>query len=173
MIAREIRVNADSADCEMTSWCLLLVFGIPASGKTLLAHSILQQLSQGTSKVYPEWIWLAIHFDDFYPTDTRSKKVTHVLIPSSISQTFYCLGRYCWRAVRPEGSTAQSPAFSGSASFTQHREWRCNRVLICRCWATLRVHHIFAVLEFSAAHIQRCWKVLANTVETSCCLGGG
>ena len=53
--------------------CLLLVFGIPASGKTFLSRSILDHVSkEGQS----EWTWLAIHFDDFYPPDSRSKPVS-------------------------------------------------------------------------------------------------
>lgn len=60
---------ADSA--VMDPSCLLLIFGIPGSGKTLLTHSIVQQLAATT--VQQNWTWLTIHYDDFYPPDTRSK----------------------------------------------------------------------------------------------------
>ena len=51
--------------------CLLLILGIPASGKTLLARSILRKRTEGN------WLWLGLHFDHFYPPDTRSKASTH------------------------------------------------------------------------------------------------
>lgn len=51
---------------------LVLIFGIPASGKTLLARSVLKQLTQDKEK---EVSWLAVHYDDFYPPDTRCKEV--------------------------------------------------------------------------------------------------
>lgn len=58
--------------------CLLLIFGIPASGKTVLARSILSERRK--PEMNPQWTWLAIHFDDFYPLDTRYKMV-HTLPP--------------------------------------------------------------------------------------------
>ena len=56
------------------SGCFLVVYGIPASGKTLLTHKILQY---GCRKL-PEWNWLSIHFDNFYPPDTRATKVVDI-----------------------------------------------------------------------------------------------
>lgn len=52
------------------AYCLLLIFGIPAAGKSLLAQNIPQVADN-------EWIWLVIHFDDFYPPDTRYKTVSY------------------------------------------------------------------------------------------------
>lgn len=70
--------DADSA--KFASWlmeeellcpcCLLLILGIPASGKTLLARAILKRRTQDTA--VSKWIWFGVHFDDFYPPDTRS-----------------------------------------------------------------------------------------------------
>lgn len=53
--------------------CLLLVFGIPACGKTLLTRSILNHVGD---RQQADWSWVAIHHDDFYPPDSRSKIVS-------------------------------------------------------------------------------------------------
>ena len=45
------------------SGCILLVYGIPGSGKTLLVDYLCS---------HSPWPMLPIHFDSFYPTDTRS-----------------------------------------------------------------------------------------------------
>lgn len=49
-----------------TPGCILLVMGIPGSGKTALTRSIVDRNQK--------WISLAVHFDDFYPPDLRVEK---------------------------------------------------------------------------------------------------
>ena len=43
--------------------CILLVMGIPGSGKTALTRSIVDE--------HHKWTYFAVHFDDFYPPDLR------------------------------------------------------------------------------------------------------
>ena len=49
--------------------CIVLVYGLPASGKTLLTTSLVEYSSKDTDMMFRNWI--AVHFDDFYPPDTR------------------------------------------------------------------------------------------------------
>ena len=63
--------------------CILLVYGIPASGKTMLATALLehcrrqretgQAWMQGDVGISPSWNIYAVHFDEFYPPDLRER----------------------------------------------------------------------------------------------------
>lgn len=48
--------------------CILPIFGIPGSGKTLLTRHLV------SADVALQWNLVAVHFDDFYPPDLRSHK---------------------------------------------------------------------------------------------------
>lgn len=50
------------------SICILPIFGIPGSGKTLLTRHLV------SADVALQWNLVAVHFDDFYPPDLRSHK---------------------------------------------------------------------------------------------------
>ncbi len=54
--------------------CLVIIYGIPASGKTLLTTKTLRYIrkTQEEQRLL-KWNLFAIHFDDFYPPDMRSK----------------------------------------------------------------------------------------------------
>ena len=66
--------------------CILLVFGVPGSGKTMLTTALIQHCSrefhgaveggasraEGTER---SWNVYAVHFDEFYPPDTRDAEV--------------------------------------------------------------------------------------------------
>lgn len=57
--------------------CLVLIFGLPASGKTTLTRTILECVAEGQREEgeHSEGTWVALHFDHFYPPDLRSKRV--------------------------------------------------------------------------------------------------
>lgn len=60
-------------DWEMTtgnlSACIVLIYGLPASGKSLLTDSLVDCSKREADMRTRNWI--AVHFDDYYPTDTR------------------------------------------------------------------------------------------------------
>ena len=69
--------------------CILLVYGIPGSGKTVLTTALLQHCrgalqeagsSQAERDTLPgrSWNVYGVHFDEFYPPDTRGTEVSRV-----------------------------------------------------------------------------------------------
>lgn len=69
--------------------CILLVYGIPGSGKTTLSRALLEHYKgeeKGASGLkeasqikgdgnISKWNFFAVHFDEFYPPDLREQKV--------------------------------------------------------------------------------------------------
>ena len=49
--------------------CILPIFGIPGSGKTLLTRHLVV-----SADVALQWNLIAVHFDDLYPPDLRSQE---------------------------------------------------------------------------------------------------
>lgn len=49
--------------------CILPIFGIPGSGKTLLTRHLAV-----SADVALQWNLIAVHFDDLYPPDLRSQE---------------------------------------------------------------------------------------------------
>ena len=49
--------------------CILPIFGIPGSGKTLLTRHLVV-----STDVALQWNLIAVHFDDLYPPDLRSQE---------------------------------------------------------------------------------------------------
>ena len=72
-------MSEDGSCISFPSACLLLVCGVPGSGKTLLTKLLVDV----GGKAHGSWLWLAVHFDDFYPLDTR----TAHRVQSTIAQT--------------------------------------------------------------------------------------
>ena len=54
---------------EKTNGILLLVYGIPAAGKTRLSTNLCKE-----SQKYDDGTFIALHFDDFYPPDLRTEQ---------------------------------------------------------------------------------------------------
>ena len=52
---------------ERTNGVILLVYGIPAAGKTRLSVSLCEE-----SQKYSKGTFISIHFDDFFPPDLRA-----------------------------------------------------------------------------------------------------
>ena len=52
---------------EKTNGVILLVYGIPAAGKTRLSASICKE-----SQKYDKGTFISVHFDNFYPPDLRT-----------------------------------------------------------------------------------------------------
>lgn len=52
---------------ERTNGVILLVYGIPAAGKTSLSASLCKE-----SQKYDKGTFITVHFDDFYPPDLRT-----------------------------------------------------------------------------------------------------
>ena len=77
------------AEAKVSPACILLVCGIPGSGKTMLAASLLEHCRkelqgavgseggrvEGDIGPSANWNLFAIHFDDFYPPDLREQEV--------------------------------------------------------------------------------------------------
>jgi len=61
-------MSSDDVGRGLPSACLLLVCGVPGSGKTLFTKLLIEV----GGKAHRSWRWLAVHFDDFYPLDTRT-----------------------------------------------------------------------------------------------------
>ena len=70
--------------------CILLVYGIPGSGKTTLSRALLEHCKgvsgretgkekedggSGLSRTM-NWSFYAVHFDEFYPPDLREHEVS-------------------------------------------------------------------------------------------------
>lgn len=68
--------------------CILLVYGIPGSGKTTLSRALLEHYkgSSGLKEASQtkgsgsgsKWNFFAVHFDEFYPPDLREQEVIGV-----------------------------------------------------------------------------------------------
>lgn len=82
----KIRTGMESA---ASPACILLVYGIPGSGKTTLSRALLEhcksevsgrQASQAkrAEGSKSKWNWIAVHFDEFFPPDLREQEVTGV-----------------------------------------------------------------------------------------------
>lgn len=54
--------------------CILLVYGIPGSGKSLLTDYLCSE------SVSVPWPLLPLHFDSFYPPDTRTTPVAELVL---------------------------------------------------------------------------------------------
>ena len=50
------------------SCCILLVYGIPGSGKSMLTDYLCSESGEGAM--------VPIHFDHFYPPDTRARPIS-------------------------------------------------------------------------------------------------
>lgn len=61
--------STSSSSTQALPACIVLIYGLPASGKTLLTTSLVEEADTKTTN------WIAVHFDDFYPLDTRSEAV--------------------------------------------------------------------------------------------------
>lgn len=85
--------------------CILLVYGIPGSGKTTLSRALLEHCkgeedkgvsagearsqAKGEEGARSKWNWFAVHFDEFFPPDLREQEVTGAVSSFCISNGLY------------------------------------------------------------------------------------
>ena len=75
--------------------CILLVYGIPGSGKTTLSRALLEHCkgeekkgvsageasqAKGEESARSKWNWFAVHFDEFFPPDLREQEVIGMMV---------------------------------------------------------------------------------------------
>ena len=84
---------AESSSWTVSPACILIVYGIPGSGKTVLSTALLEQTGGGFGVAVEievgrgreeeerdpgltkDWVFYAVHFDKFYPPDLREREV--------------------------------------------------------------------------------------------------
>lgn len=61
--------------------CLVLIYGIPGSGKSLLTrHLLASSRSSASGDGFP-WSFIPVHFDNLYPADLRLQTKQEVILP--------------------------------------------------------------------------------------------